>query len=206
MRLRYLLGVLTGSALGLLLAAGHAQAQLPVNISAGPTIANISTDEFDTSSRVGFFVAVGTAFDIAENLAIMPHVAFVQKGAKFEPEGEDIYNYIEIPVLLSVGFPLSETLGLGLAAGPQVAFNIKCNETFPGVEDFDCKDYDNYDGGTEFGIVGNAALQFPVGSSSLSVGGGFDLGLTDIFTELDGGYKNRVFFAFVAFGTSLGGM
>lgn len=198
--------VLAASTLMLVSMTGNLEAQLPINIAAGPSFSTISSDEFDTSTRTGFFVAVGTALPVGENVAIQPFVAFVQKGAKFSPEGEDIYNYIEIPVFLTYGIPLTETLGLGLSAGPQVAFNIKCNETFPNVEDFDCKEYSNYDGSTEFGLAGSAALQFPAGSSTLSVGAGFDLGLTDVFTDIDGGYKNRSFFLFGSFGTSLGGM
>lgn len=184
-----------------------AQAQIPLSIVAGPEFSTVSTDGFDTSSRTGFFAAVGTMFQVSEVLGIAPYVGYVQKGAKFGSDsGEDIYSYIEIPVLLSVGFPLSEAVGLGLSAGPQIAFNVKCNETVPGEADYDCKDYNDYDGGTEFGLVGTAGLQFPLGSSNLGAGVGFDLGLTDVFSGIDGGYKNRAFFVFVSYGLSLGGM
>lgn len=155
---------------------------------------------------MGFFAGVGTGVSLGEVLSIQPWVVYVQKGAEFSGGGEDTYSYIEIPVFVSLGFPLSESVGLGISAGPQVAFNLTCNESVPGEADFDCKDYDDYDGSTEFGFVASASLLFPVGSSSLSVGGGVDFGLTDIFTELDGGYKNRVFYLFAGYGLSLGGM
>lgn len=207
MRRAHRSGLLVGSAVGLLLMASQVQAQFPINIVAGPTFANISTDEWETSSRTGFFVAAGTMFPLNENFSIQPYVAYVQKGAEFDiDDGEDVYGYIEIPVLVATSFPLSESLGLGVAAGPQVAFNVSCTEKVPGVEDFDCKEYTDYTGDTEFGLLGSAALQFPMGTSNLGVGAGFDWGLTDIFEDIDGGYKNRVFYLFVSYGVRLGGV
>jgi hypothetical protein len=205
----YLRGGLMAVALGLLLTTGQVQAQLPLDIAAGVTFANVSTDEFDTSSKTGFFAAVGTAFPLGENLSLQPYVGYVQKGTSFGPDGddgEDTYSYIEIPVFFAMAFPLSETLNLGISAGPQVGFLIDCKESAPGFEDFDCKEYDNYDGDVEFGLLGSVGLQFPVGGSNLTVGAGYDRGLTDIFTDLDGGYKNSVFYLFVDYGLSLGGM
>jgi hypothetical protein len=207
MRRVYRSVVLAGSAIGLLLTASQVQAQFPVNIAAGPAFANVSTDEWDTSVRTGFFVAVGTAFPIGGTFSIQPFVAYAQKGAKFDiDDGEDIYTYIEIPVFIGTSLPLSDQLGLGIGAGPQISFNVSCNETVPGEPDFDCKDYDDYTGSTDFGLVGSASLQIPMGGSSLGIGGGFDWGLTDIFEDIEGGYKNRVFYLFASYGVVLGGM
>ena len=193
-----------------LLLAGTAQAQFPLSIVAGPTIANISSDEYDTSSKVGFFVALGTAFPINETFSISPFVGYVQKGAKFKgtenaDDGEDTYSYIEIPVFITAGFPVSETINFGVGLGPQISFNMKCNESIPGEDDFDCKDYQDYVGSTDFGIVGSAGLQFPMGSSQIGVGGGFDFGMKDIFEDFEGGYKNRGFYLYVSYGMVLGG-
>jgi len=201
------LGVGLMATLGLLLTTGRVHAQVPLDIVAGPAFTSVSTDEFDTSSRTGFFAGIGTMFQVSERFAIRPYVSYVQKGAHFaSDDGEDIYSYIEIPVFLSTGFPLSETVNLGISLGPQLAFNIKCNETVPGEPDYDCKDYEDYGGSTEFGVVGSVGLQFPVGSSSLGVGAGFDLGLKDVFKDIQGGYKNRALFIFVGYGMSLGSM
>lgn len=191
---------------GLLSWLRPAQAQLPLDVVAGPSFTTVSTDELDTSSRTGFFAGVGTMIRITESVAIRPYLSYVQKGAKFtSDDGEDVYSYIEIPIFLSTAFPLSETVGLGVSVGPQVAFNITCNETVPGEPDYDCKNYDDYGGSTELGLVGSVGLQFPAGSSTLGVGAGFDLGLKDVFRDLQGGYKNRAFFLFVGYGLPLGG-
>jgi hypothetical protein len=208
MRYRCPRGGLTAVALGLLLTPGLVQAQFPLNFAAGATFANISTDEFETSSKTGFFAAVGTSFALGENLSLQPYVGYVQKGASFGTDGdagEDTYSYIEIPLFLSLGVPLSESLTLGISAGPQVGFLIDCKESVPGEPDFDCKEYDDYDGDVEFGLLGSVGLMFPVGSSTLAVGAGYDRGLTDIFTDIDGGYKNSVFHLFLNYSLPLGG-
>jgi len=201
-------GVTVAVGVGLLVTAGQAQAQFPLNIAAGPTFSNVSNDDFDASSKTGFFAAVGTSFPVGTNLAIQPYVGYVQKGASFDFgsfQEDDTYTYIEIPVFLSYGIPLSESATLGLSAGPQVGFMIDCTEAYDdGDPDFDCSEYDNFES-TEFGLVGSVGVSFPVGSSALSVGGGYDLGLTDVFSDIDGGYKNRVFYLFVDYGFSLGG-
>jgi len=185
---------------------GPAHAQFPLTVVAGPTFTSIATDDFDTSSKTGFFVGVGTAFPIGERFAIQPFLAYVQKGAAFDgSEGEDTYSYLEIPVLIGTGFPLGESLVLAVSAGPQVSFNLSCTETVPGEPDFDCKDYSDYVGGTDFGLVGNVGLQFPVGTSVLGVGAGVDYGFKDIFEEIDGGYKNRSYYLWVSYGFGLGG-
>jgi hypothetical protein len=58
---------------------------------------------------------------------------------------------------------------------------------------------------TEFGIVGSAAVTIPVGRSTLGLGDGYDFGLTNVFDEVDGGYKNRVLFLFASYGMDVGG-
>jgi len=208
MRISNLGVALVMAVLGLSLTVDKTQAQFPLSIVAGPTFSNVSTDEFDTSSKTGFFAGVGTAFPLGESVMLQPYVAYVQKGASFEFSGfneDDTYSYIEIPVFFSYGVPLGESLSLGLSAGPQVGFVIDCKEAYDdGTADYDCSEYDNFKS-TEFGLVGAAGLVFPVGGSTLSVGGAYDYGLTDVFSDVEGGYKNRVFSIFVDYGFSIGG-
>jgi len=184
----------------LALSAGPAEAQFPLRILGGPTISNVSTDEYDTSSKVGFFAAVGTSFALSESVAVSPFLGFVQKGAEFSDETQDTYSYIEIPVLLGTQIPVGENASISLSAGPQVAFNINCDE-----EGYDCSEYDNHKS-TEFGFVAGAGIGFPLTDPyDLSFGVSFDFGLTDVFDEMDGGYKNRVIYIWGSIGTVLGG-
>jgi hypothetical protein len=180
---------------------GPAGAQIPVDIVAGPTIATVSTDAYDTSSKVGFFVAAGTAFPLSETLFVSPYVGYVQKGTEFDDGTNGSYDYIEIPVFLGTQIPLNERWALGISAGPQVAFNVSCDE-----DGYDCSQYEDFKG-TEFGIVGGVGLGVPISEAHvLSFGGTYDFGLTDIFSsEDDFSYKNRVLYLWVSFGSMIGG-
>jgi len=185
----------------LALSARKADAQIPINVVAGPTIATISTDDYDTSSKVGFFVAAGTAFPLAENLALMPWVGFVRKGADFSEGSSGNYDYIEIPILIGKQFPLNDKWTLGVDAGPEIAFNVKCDE-----DGYDCTEYDDFKK-TDYGIMAGASLSVPVSETrTFSFGITYDLGLADVFdSESSGGYKNRVFYLFVGLGSIFGG-
>jgi len=179
-------------------APARAQAQTPIHFVAGPNLGTISTDDFDDAgSKIGFFAAVGTSFMLSENVSVSPYLAFVQKGADFD--GEDVsYDYIEIPVLLGTGFPVGETMTWNVFAGPQFGFQVNCDE-----DGFDCTEFSNHKG-TEFGVVAGTGLQFPVSETgAFAVSIGADLGLTDLFDELD--YKTRTYFLSLQYSTTLGG-
>jgi hypothetical protein len=180
-------------------AVGRAQAQMPLNIVAGPTFANVSGDDVpdDNSSKTGFFVAAGTAFSINETFSIDPWVGYVQKGTSFD-DGDFSLDYIEIPVFLSATIPVGESASLGISAGPQIAFNVNCDENGD-----DCSEDSDFKS-TEFGIVGAASIAFPLSDSvGLSLGGAADFGLTDVFDNSDG--KTRTYYLFAGLGFALGG-
>lgn len=182
----------------LVFASAQAQAQTPIHFVAGPNIGTISSDEFDDAeSKVGFFAAVGTSFMLSENVFLSPYVGYVQKGAEFA--GEDAsYDYIEIPVLLGTSFPVGESMALSVFGGPQFGFQINCDEA-----GFDCTEFSNHKG-TEFGAILGTGLRFPVSETgALAVSLGADLGLTDLFDELD--YKTRTYFLSLQYSTTLGG-
>ena len=181
--------------------AGRAQAQTPLRILAGPTLSNVSTDEWETSSKLGFFAAVGTSFALSESVFVSPFLGYVQKGTTFDDDDSDgSYNYIEIPVLLGTEIPVGEKASLSISAGPQVAFNIKCDE-----DGVDCSDHEDFKS-TEFGIVAGVGIGFPLTDPyNLSFGLSYDLGLTDVFEEDEGGFKNRVIYLWGSIGTAIGG-
>lgn len=178
-------GALTAlTAVGLV--AGEAHAQIPLRLSAGPTFATISSDDWETSITTRFFAAVGTRLAVGDQLAVVPSLAYVQKGTEFDDGTKGSYDYIQIPVLLSLTVPVGATTSLEFGAGPQVGLQVTCDE-----DGFDCSDYDNHEG-TEFGLVGMAAVNFPITDrSTLSVGGGVDYGLSTLFDELE--YHTRTY-------------
>jgi len=177
-----------------------ANAQMALHFAAGPTLGDISSDEFDgASTSVGFFAAVGTTFMLSENVGVSPYLGYVQKGAEFD--GEDAsYDYIEIPVLFVFGMPVGEGgTSFNIFAGPQVGFQINCDEA-----GFDCTEFDDHKG-TEFGVMGGVGLGFPMGESgTLGVSLGADIGLTDLYDTVS--YKTRTYFASLQYSVVVGGM
>ena len=177
-----------------LVMVGQVQAQTPLHISAGPTLGTISSDDFpDSESSIGFFAALGTSLEVGESVAISPYLGYVQKGAEFDGESAS-YDYIEIPVFISTWFPVGENMSWSIFAGPAIGFQINCDEG-----GFDCTEFTNHKS-TEFGVLAGTGLQFPGG---FSVGVGADIGMTDLFDELD--YKTRTFWLSLGYTAWLGG-
>jgi hypothetical protein len=180
---------------------GAADAQLPLSFVAGPTFANLTGDDAPdpSESKTGFFVAAGTGIPINETFMIEGYVGYMQKGAQEEGgDGELTLDYVEIPILLSAMFPLTETVGLNVSAGPSIAFNLKCE--FDGE---DCSDEENFNS-TDFGIMAGAGLGFPLtGNVAAFVGAGADFGFSDIEEGED--VKNRVYFLFAGINVPIGG-
>ncbi|MFW6079515.1 MAG: porin family protein [Gemmatimonadota bacterium] len=179
---------------------GEAQAQMPLHLAAGPTLGTISTDDPDfegAETSLGFFAAVGTSFPVGETVAVSPYLGYVQKGAKFgDGQFTFSYDYIEIPVLISTWFPVGETMSWSIFAGPQIGFQINCDE-----DGFDCSELDSRKG-TEFGVMAGTGLQF---SDALSVGVGADIGMTDLFDTGGDSFKTRTYWLSLGYSTSLGG-
>ena len=175
-------------------AADRAQAQMPLHLTAGPSLGTISSDDFpDSDASFGFFAAVGTSFAVGESVAISPYVGYVQKGAEFNDETAS-YDYIEIPVFLSTWFPVGENMSWSIFAGPAIGFQINCDE-----DGFDCTEFEDHESMEISGLIGTG-LMFPGG---FSVGVGADVGFTDLFDSVD--YKTRTFWLSLGYSTSLGG-
>src|SRR5688572_23134261 len=132
---------------------------------------------------------------------IEPGVAYVQKGTSYSDGGDDLelaLDYVEIVAFLSAYLPLGESLVFSAGAGPEVAFNIGCDD-----DGFDCSDSDDLNG-TDYGIVAVANLLFPLSETlGLAVGGGADFGMTDVFSSGDA--ANRAYFLFAGLGFTVGG-
>ena len=190
------------AAAALLVSANDVEAQFPLTLVAGPNFATISTDDFDTGNRTGFFVGVGTAVPLSESVMFQPFVAYTQRGAEFEgtSSGTDTYTYFDVIGFLSTGFPVGETVDFVVSAGPRISFNLSCTEEEGGTE-LDCKDFGDYTGDTDFGILASLGLQF----TNFGIGAGYDFGLSDVFEDIDGGYKNRGFYIYGAYTLMLGG-
>lgn len=189
-----------GVALALLIVSvGQVEAQFPLNFSVGPTFANLTGDDDEgLESKTGFFIAAGTDIALNETFSLGPNLAYVQKGTSYEAGGDLSLDYIEIPVFLNATFPAGESGSFGFGVGPQVAFNISCDD-----DGFDCSDDENLNT-TEFGIVAGANVMFPLSDGvGLSLGGGGDFGLSDPIDNQD--LKNTVYYLLAGLSITVGG-
>lgn len=192
----------SGSLVALALLAASvapAEAQFPLSFNVGPTFANLSGDDADDlDSKIGFFAAVGTAIPLDGTFSIGPNLAYVQKGAEYPAGGELALDYVEIPVFLNADFPTGDNASFGFGVGPQVAFNVGCEDG--GI---DCSDSDSLNG-TEFGIVANGHFGFPLSETvDLSFGAGGDFGLTDV-TDTSS-FSTSTYFLSAGLNMALGG-
>lgn len=196
-------------ALAVLSAMGvtRAEAQVEVTLVAGPTFA--TTSRADAESKAGFFVAAGTALPLNETFAVEAYAGYAQKGVKFDAVDltEDLSkNVLEIPVLLSAGFGLNESITLGLRAGPRISFDVSCQVdvvTVAGPDSFDCDSDPEYDS-TEIGVIGGASIGFPLGESmTMSFGIAGDFGITALRDDGED-EKTRTYLLFAGLGIPLG--
>lgn len=183
----------------LVISVGSAEAQIPLGISVGPTFTNLTGDDADAfDSKIGFFVSGGTSIALDQTFSIDPGVVYVQKGAEYAVGGDLSLDYFEIPVLVTASFPSGENGYFGFSLGPQIAFNVNCDN-----DGFDCSDETEFNS-TEFGLVAGAHIGFDVSESvGVSFGGGGDFGLTDPFDTVDA--SNTAYFLSAGLNLALGG-
>ncbi len=183
--------------IGMALAASAIAVPLEAQMGLGPVIgvslANISGADKDNiapgrKSRTGFVAGAVLDFPVSRMFSIRPEILYVQKGVKFEELGVTAAietAYIEIPVLLMVGVPVSGTVIPEFFAGPQVSFEVGCNVSggiggLPGAS-VSCDDAGVQLESTIWGIIVGAGIQV----SGFLAAVQYDIGLTTLDAEAD---------------------
>ena len=205
-QLRILLAIVLTS----FVAAVPANAQI-IGFKIGPTFSDIDIEDDEggaqnklTSFGGGGFVRFGFA-----GLALQAEVLAVTKGTKFDDlVGDDDLDlkldYIEIPLTAMFSFGAPYVFG-----GGAVAFEIDCEEDLGDVSvscDEDDPASDTFDRkGTDFGLVGGAGLEFPVGPGNLLIEGRYTHGLSNLNEDGDNSIRNRYFAVFAGYSIPLGG-
>lgn len=158
----------------------------------------------DLESRAGFHVGAVMDWNVAGSFYIQPGIYFTTRGAKGEwSESDEDYSYklteklnmsyLQIPVLASYRFAVSDAVKIDVNVGPYIAFGlggkvkIEETETYMGetertsdkydifgksTDDKDKGDFKRFDAGLRFG-AGVNIHRFYVGVS-------YDLGLTNL--------------------------
>ncbi|WP_294618385.1 porin family protein [uncultured Bacteroides sp.] len=169
-------------------------------VRAGMNVANAGGDfkdemkDVDFKSRVGFHVGVIADVELSEKFYLQPGLYFTTKGLKSEDkEGmgyEEKYNlnYLELPILASYRFNLSDNVQWQINAGPYFAVGVggKVKGTdFDGIEyKYDAFGVADEDSDEEKGGLKrfDAGLSFGTGITynKIYFGIKYDLGLANI--------------------------
>jgi opacity protein-like surface antigen len=159
-------------------------AQHRIGLTGGLNLANVSTDPapegFDLTNRTGFGVGGVLDLRLAENVALHLEPMYLQKGTKFEVNGEELAkikaDYIEVPALVKIAFGTTQTKPY-IMAGPSIGFLLSAK-----VDDEDIKEFVK---STDFGLGFGAGVSLPAGNNAFFIEGRYNLGLSNINDDPD---------------------
>ncbi len=144
---------------------------------------------FSPKNNVGFNVGVSVDIPMLESLYLQSGLYYTVKGYKLENDGyteKATPSYLELPILASYRYNLSDFTQLQINFGPYLAYGIAGKYKWDGEdedEDFFDDDTKKFDAGLAIG----AGMTF----GHIFVGANYDLGLTSILKDSDGSLKNR---------------
>ncbi|CCZ07238.1 porin family protein [Culturomica massiliensis] len=157
--------------------------------TAGKDLKDVMKDgDFDQKTKVGFHIGAFLDWGLTENFYIQPGLYYANKGVKFENKEDDSYktkvnlSYLELPILASYRFSLSDNIKWHVNAGPYLAYGIGGKFKYEG-EEGDEKEDAFGTGEDEAGLKRfDFGLSFGTGVSfnAIYVGVKYDLGLTNI--------------------------
>lgn len=198
-----------------LLAVGAVGAQQPtlrLGAMAGPVFGNFhGADITGTSSRTSLAAGAFATFELNKNVAVEPQVFFAGKGASIDVGGGTTgtfkLDYIEIPLLLKVLYPLQGATRVvpNAFVGPAVAFRSTCKVKASGggvTVEQSCAAASLPIKSTDFLLTFGAGLD--VGPVALQVR--YDLGLSKIDdTSPPADVKTQAWIVTAGFGFPIGG-
>ena len=179
-----------------LVPAGAWGQEITLGLKGGLNISNLSVDapddpDFAFDSQTDFLFGAFAQFGIGSKFAIQPEVFYSQNGAKTKNDDPSIklnLNYIRVPVLLVARLSSRESpMYPILYAGPQVAFETRCQVT--GEDDgvsvsFDCDSPELDDAlrtkTTDFGLVFGGGFEILYSRLTVQLDARYNLGLTNL--------------------------
>jgi opacity protein-like surface antigen len=138
--------------------------EIKLGPEAGINIANFSgTPDPNTNTRTGLIFGANLELGFSKNFSVQPGLRFIMKGASSSSAAgtvTDKLNYLEIPVLLKVNFPLTEVLPY-LIAGPVLGINMSASEDqTPTGGTTTTVDVSNSISGTDFNLLVGGGVGF----------------------------------------------
>ena len=221
--MRYITALLTMACLAALTPAGADGQDVTVGLKGGLNVSNLSVDDpadpdFGFDSQTDFLVGGFFQFGIGSKFAIQPEVFYSQNGVKSRTDDPALklnLNYVRIPVLLMARLSSRESpLYPILYAGPQVAFETRCQVTgeADGVSvSFDCDSAELDDAlqtrKTDFGLVFGGGFEILYSRLTVQLDARYNLGLTNLNDAEDASEvsaKSRGWSFMLGFGVPVG--
>ena len=168
-------------------------------IKVGLNLANVYGDDADMEGadkkmRIGFAVGGFLTYSINEMFAVQPELLYSMQGVKYEPSEGDIdgelimkYDYIQIPILAKVNFPMEGKVKPNIFLGPALGINLSAKYEYTddlgdAMEAMGMDkegDIENVKS-TAFGLVFGAGIDYGIGNGKLTFDARYNLGLTTV--------------------------
>ena len=165
----------------------------------------------ETKTRTGFVAGVGVLFGLSERIGIGTGGYYSQQGVIFSESGSPELtlklDYIQVPLLLSLGFPTGGPVTPSIFAGPMLGFKASCKISAQGASQ-NCDDFGDEAAikSTDFSLLFGGGIGIRAGTGQFIVNGWYDLGLTKIDDSSDPSDAKNSFFGFgVGYAFPLGG-
>jgi hypothetical protein len=167
-------------------AAGiYAQPSLSLGVEGGLNIANVSITPSQTSnSRTGLIIGGVLDIGISRSIGVTTGLRYIMKGFQVTNGGAtftDKLNYLEVPALLKVKFPLTEVKPY-LVGGPVLGIRVAASEEQSNGQQTNDVDASSAFESIDFGLLFGGGLDFNVATKTdLFVQVGYSLGLSNIY-------------------------
>jgi len=171
-------------------------AQTKFGVRAGINLANVNISGSSASVSTGVNAGIFVNIHLASIVSIQPELAYSTMGFKstvaingFSSSGNNISNYLTLPVLVRVKLPL---IGLAIYAGPQYGILLTDKATVSGVTQDVKSEYKSGD----FAAVGGIEYSLPFG---LFITGRYQAGISNVSNDATFTQKNKAFTILVGF-------
>ncbi|RPI18957.1 MAG: PorT family protein [Ignavibacteriae bacterium] len=161
-----------------------------MGIEGGMNLSNSSfTPDIQSSSRTGMMFGTFAEIKVSPILSIKPGVRYIMKGFSVTNNGglpnNFKVNYIEVPALLKVTFPVSSVKPY-LEAGPTLSLRVSANEEINLGNQQPSQDVDvsQLFESTDIGLYFGGGMDFRIGSSTeMFTSIGYGLGLSNTLSS-----------------------